>query len=153
MVANSIVDPVLGELTWDPELHEWRGISKTANGVPFSLVVRTPSDLTQRPPFDDKTWDRTITPEARDALARVLASEDLVRTSITQEFFPQYSRWPDREAIDSATFARRIRIEAVSLLYNGAAEVYYDDSGFFGGHALIAHLDPHGVVTRTELFG
>jgi hypothetical protein len=151
---NRIVDPVLGKLKWDSQRLVWRGHATIADGVTVPMSIQTLSYLTQRPPFEDATWDRMITPASRDALARVRASEALLRAALTEEFFPIYSRWPDREkSMGAATFARRIKFDGVILLPDGGAQVFFDDAGMFGGHALIVHLDCRGAVTRTEMFG
>jgi hypothetical protein len=33
------------------------------------------------------------------------------------------------------------------------SELFFEDDDMFAGHALIAHLDPDGVVRYVEMFG
>ena len=48
---------------------------------------------------------------------------------------------------------RRLKLESVELTPEGGALAFFNDDGTFGGHALIAHLDPDGVVRYVEMFG
>jgi hypothetical protein len=153
MDRENLEDPDFGRLTWNSKLLLWKGHASTADGTPFVVYIATASHLTHLPPFRDETWDRTITPHSREAFARVRTSESAVRDYVIQAYLPKYPRWNEGDRIDATTFSARLTLETVTLFPDGCAEVFYQDGGMFGGHALIAHLDSKGVPTDTELFG
>src|SRR5205823_3133914 len=125
MKPNRIDDKDFGELTWVPSARWWCGRSTMADGTPFDLYVATLSYLTQLPPFEDATWDRTIAVESREALARVQSSDHVLRCAIAGRFLPLYARWNDGADIDLATFKARLRLESATVLPDGCAEVIY----------------------------
>lgn len=151
MKPNTMVDRDFGKLKWDKKLLVWRGRSTMAEGTPFQLLIHTRAYLTQKPPFEDATWDRTITPETHEAFLRICSSDSRLRAAIVKEFLPRYSKWNDGNSIKAPAFLRRLRLESVTLLPDGTAQVFYGDDGMFGGHALIVHLDRSGAVRQVAL--
>jgi hypothetical protein len=152
-METTIADDAFGSLTWDGELHVWRGASQLPDNTPFELCIETVSYLTNVPPFDDATWDRTITDESRRAFARVLAAESGIRAAIATDLMPDYSPWNNGEAADSGDISKRLGLERITLLPQGEVQIQYDDGDMFGGHDVVGHLDVDGHVTRVELFG
>jgi hypothetical protein len=153
MRAALVTDPELGELSWNAESLWWEGTCTMADGTRLPLYVHSLGDMTQGPPFEDATWDRTITPESRIALARVRCSDSIFRAAVSKEYLPLFSHWNDGEQTTAAEFERRLQLESVQLTPDGGALVFFEDDGMFAGHALIAHLDPDGVVRYVEMFG
>ena len=80
-------------------------------------------------------------------------SDSAFRAAIAKEYLPIFHKWSQDESIDESAFQKRLKLESVTLLPEGGAEVYYDDDGMFGGHALIAHLKADGTVGHVEKFG
>jgi hypothetical protein len=107
----------------------------------------------QLPPFKDATWDRTITPESRQALSRVRHADSKLRAALAKKYVPLYPRWNEGEHITAREFKRRLKLESITLTPEGEAEAMFEDDGMFAGHALIAHLDPDGIVRYVEEFG
>jgi len=154
MRPNQIEDDLLGELNWDAGIRWWCGQATMADGTPFLLYIHTVAYETQLPPFEDSTWDRTITPKSRQALARVQHSDASVREAVAREYLPIFnSNWNDDQPIDEATFKNRLKLESVTLLPSGGAEFFFADDGMFAGHALIAHQEPNGTTQYVEMFG
>jgi hypothetical protein len=153
MISDRLSDPAFGELAWDAKLRIWRGRSKMTDGTPFDMLVYSIAHFTQVPSKNDADWDRGFGQESRDALARVQCSDTMFRDAIVKEFLPIYLRWPEADQIDETTFKKRLQLESVIFYSNGMAEVIYDDNGMFGGHALLATMDPDGGVRHVELFG
>ncbi len=153
MRPSHITDPELGELIWNAEGLFWEGTCTMADGTSLPLCVQSLGYSTQRPPFEDATWDRTITPDSRVALARVRRSGSIFRAAVSRDYLSAYSDWNDGEQTSADNFERRLKIKSVELTPDGGASVFFDDDGMFGGHALIAHLDPDGAVRNVEMFG
>ena len=153
MRPTHVTDPELGELTWNADRLWWEGTCVMADESRLPLYVQSLGFSTQRPPFEDATWDRTITPESRLALVRVRSSDSIFRAAVSKDYLPAYFDWNDGEQTTAANFERRLKLQSVELTPDGGAAVFFDDDGMFGGHALIAHLDPDGVVRSVELFG
>jgi hypothetical protein len=153
MRSDYIIDPMLGELVWDAELLVWLGHSTMAEGTPFRFMLHSLGYETQLPPFEDATWDRTISQASREALGRVRQSDSHIRSAVAEQCLPMFANWNDDEFIDAPTFQRRLLLESVILLPSGRAEILFGDDGMFAGHSLIAHLDPDGVVRYVEMFG
>jgi hypothetical protein len=151
--SQTLKDPDFGKLSWNKKLLFWVGQCTMADGTSIPLYLNTLANLTQLPPFEDATWDRTITPESRKAFPRLLRSDALLRKAVSREFFTLYREGCDSEKISAAEFKRRLQLESVTLNPDGVAEVFFNDAGMFGGHALVAHLDPDGVVRHVEMFG
>lgn len=149
---SSVTDPDFGDLFWDAERLGWQG-SAVFDGFAVELWVNTISYMTTKPPFDDETWDRTITPESRTAFAIVRRRYPAVREQFLQEALQDYPRWNDGEQISASEFARRMVLQCVTLIPDGKAELLFEDGGMFGGHAFILHLNANGIVFHEEMFG
>jgi hypothetical protein len=124
-----------------------------ADGTLLPLYVHSLAYKTQRPPFDDATWDRTITQESREALSRVCRSDAILRAGVSKKYLPLFANWNEGNRISDAEFKRRLTLESIILTPDGKAEVFFQDDDMFAGHALIAHLDPDGVARYVEMFG
>jgi len=153
MPTGRIVDPVFGTLTWNRKQLCWYGETTLTHGPPIALYVQSLGYITQLPPFEDASWDRTITLASREALRRVRRSYRSARAAVADEYLPIFPRWNEGKKIGRTTFLRRLHVESVTMLPDGEAELFFNDDGMFGGHALIVHLDPEGVARRVELFG
>jgi hypothetical protein len=153
MKSNQIVDPVFGKLAWDSQLLRWCGESTFVDGTSFPLSVETLGYMTQRPPFEDATWDRTITQESREVLASVQSGNASIRRAVAEQCLSMAQDWNDGEPLDVNAVQSRLLLEAVELLPNGQAHIIFGDGGMFAGHALIAHVDTDGTVGYVEMFG
>ncbi len=153
MRPDRITDPVLGELNWNHKLIYWEGTCTFLDGTVVPLCVNSLGYETQRPPFNDATWDRTITQQSRDALARVRAGHATVRGAVSQQCLALCRKWNEEQEIPDAEFQRRLVLESITLTPDGRAKVSFGDDGMLAGHALIAHLDPDGNVRNVEMFG
>jgi hypothetical protein len=153
MRSDVVNDPYLGQLFWQAKRRWWEGASNMIDGTPFTLYVNPRAYEPQVPPFDNATCDRAITQQAQEALARVRQSHSQLRAAVAKKYWSLYTNWNDGESITNADFMRRLILESVAIMPDGGAEVFFQDDGMFGGHALIAHLDPDGVVRYVEMFG
>jgi hypothetical protein len=153
MRPKRITDPVLGELVWNPQRLWWEGKCTVPDGASIPLSIHSLGYSTQLPPFEDTTYDRTITPESREALSRVRCAGSNLRSALAEKYLPLYPRWNEGERITEREFKRRLKLEGITLTPEGNAEAFFEDDGMFAGHALIAHLDPDGIVRYVELFG
>jgi hypothetical protein len=143
---DHIEDTAFGTLTWDGKLRMWRGCSTMANGTSFPLCICTLSDLIRPRPADEAMWDRTITDKSRATLPLVQRSDSALRIVIAKDSWPDFQRWGYDEVAYSAMFQKRLKLNSVTFLADGGAEIYYDDDGMIGGHLLVAYVEPDGVV-------
>ena len=153
MDGDHVVDPDFGPLTWNSQVHRWQGRATMGDGTPFALDVESIGYVTQLPPFVDTNWDKTITVDSREALKRIRNADSVLRTAVMRDYWPLYPRWNEDATISPERFSQRLRLQSVTLLPNGTAQVFFDDDNMFAGHAIVAHLDPDGKVRHVELFG
>ena len=151
MPIISIQDDDFGQLVWDSELHEWVGRAIFVDGVVVELRIETPA-VREGDRFADEESGKTITGESRVGFARLREIEPAVRARAAEDWAGHYAEWNDG-TITPAGFHERLRLNAVRVLPDGRAEVYYEDGGMFNGNALIAHLGHDGAVKRVEMSG
>ena len=147
MNIETIEDQEFGALRWEARCHEWVGKAAMEDGRQFELSVSTMSY------HQKNNRDRSITMESRVTFRDIRRSDARVRSKIAEEFLGVYSVWHDGEIISAEDFQARLRLEGVRILPKGGAQMFYLDDGMFYGHSLIAHLEPGGSVSHTELFG
>ena len=59
----------------------------------------------------------------------------------------------DETIISAAAFARRIRLDGITAAGDGGIELYFDDDGMFGGHAIRVWVDEAGMMTDAQIAG
>jgi hypothetical protein len=83
--------------------------------------------------------------------ARRIAAE--LANSFDPEGPVEVEIWEDGETVVSAAeFARRIRLDGITASSDGI-ELYFDDDGMFGGHAIRVWVDEAGVMTDAQIAG
>ena len=152
MSIEIIEDPEFGSLTWDTKLAEWNGQSAMTDGTKFGLSVGTPSE-SQPPAEAESNPDKTITAESRIAYRSIRRGDAHIRAKVADEYVSLYPDWHDGEHILLEVFQSRLQLDSIRVRASGEVEIFYSDDGMFGGHSLIAFLNPDGALDHTELFG
>jgi hypothetical protein len=84
--------------------------------------------------------------------ARRIAAE--LANSFSPEGPGEVEIWENDETVVSAAeFARRIHLDCIIAAGDDGFELYFDDDGMFGGHAIRVWVDEAGTITDAQIAG
>jgi hypothetical protein len=138
-------DPELGTLTWNDQLEWWEGSIRMTSPKEFELFVLARPSLVE---------DRSITVDARVAIARIRTAEDACRSYACDELLEIHnSEWSEGSVIDAGEFKRRLEPESVEVHESGYAEVHFRDGDLFWGHSVGVRIRPDGGFQEAVVEG
>ncbi len=150
MVEKVIHDEILGTLTWNNSLDWWEGQAELSPG----RLVRISLSVDDEKAGDEVAGEATDREPARRALVRLQEHEPEARIAAADELLEIYNtEWNDVAPLDEDEFTARLTLNDVSLSFNGSAELFYDDGGLFGGHAVLVTMAANGNFTDADIAG
>jgi hypothetical protein len=145
MSANLMDDPELGTLTWNDQLEWWEGSIRMTSPKEFELFVLARPWLVE---------GRSITLDARIAIARIRTAEDACRSYACDELLEIHnSEWSEGSVIDADEFKRRLQPDSVEVQESGYAEVHFLDGDLFWGHSVGVRIRPDGGFQEAVVEG
>ena len=138
-------DPELGTLTWNDQLEWWEGSIRMTSPKEFELFVLARPSLVE---------DRSITVDARVAIARIRTAEDACRSYACDELLEIHnSERSEGSVIDAGEFKRRLEPDSVEVHESGYAEVHFRDGDLFWGHSVGVRIRPDGGFQEAVVEG
>lgn len=138
-----ITDPDLGPLRWEDTFSWWAGALDTRGGGSADLYL----SITQQPSPD-------ALKRAAGTVSRFHATEAALRHAATAELLEIFnSEWNDGSPLDATSFMAHMKLEAMTVYEDGAAEIYYADGGLFDGHTILIRIGPDGDFREVALGG
>jgi hypothetical protein len=145
MSADSMNDAELGDLTWNEQLEWWEGSIRMTSPKEFELFVLARSSLVA---------DRSITADARAAIARIRTAEDACRSYACGELLEIHnSEWSEGSIISAGEFKRRLEPDSVEVHESGYSEVHFRDGDLFWGHSVGVRIRPDGSFQEAVVEG
>lgn len=142
-----VTDLVLGRLTLDRELDEYRGRCRR-RGLECPIVVSRSSGA------DDRAADRRDVATAREAVLRLEGRVPELLAAAAGELAPVWNRhWRDGDAeLDAHALAARLSLSSIEI--DPSRHTLMLDAGeLFGEHQIELRLSPHGDVQEVGLAG
>jgi hypothetical protein len=97
---------------------------------------------------------RSITVDARVAIARIRTAEDACRSYACDELLEIHnSEWSEGGVIDAGEFKRRLEPDSVEVHESGYAEVHFRDDDLFWGHSVGVRIRPDGGFQEAVVEG
>jgi hypothetical protein len=93
--------------------------------------------------------------KAREIYSTVVRREQEYRRAAASRLLDLYNgSWRDGEALDLASFTRRLSVSSISITpLETAATLYYADGGLFAGHFIEVFLDIDFSFANAQLAG
>ena len=138
-------DADLGSLRWNAQLEWWEGSIRMTSTEEVELVVFARASIVS---------DRSITANARAAIARIRTAEEACRECACRELLEIHnSEWSEDKTIDAGEFMRRLEPESVEVHESGYSEVHFHDDDLFCGHSVGVRIRPDGSFQEAVVEG
>jgi hypothetical protein len=125
----SQIDPILGAMTFNPDLSWWEGTFTTIEGntVPLYVSVADDSDAEQ------------VLPTAGQLLQNLAPKIDEAKVCACNDLLPlKNESWlEDEQELSPADFISRLSLESITLSPEGECEIFFADGELFWGHVII----------------
>lgn len=145
MCPPVIIDPVFGELKFDPTdyLRWYKGVAQFAPGDDVEVIV----SINGGEPFD-------IIERARAAFTVIQHRAAEHPPFAAKELLDAYNEnWNDEQPITAETFVNRISLFSFAFDPDGTVELRYDDDDMFLGHTIVVNLDADLNVSSSGIEG
>jgi hypothetical protein len=134
-MGESLIDPILGRLTWDEAMGSWFGELEVLAGQRIEVFID----------FDKKrdSWEVVLS-QARAWVVRIRQREPGYRRRTADQLAE--GRWNKDEPMTTAAIEGLLRLASLVSARDGSAQVYWDDADvLFYGHGFSTQLSASGA--------